>query len=328
MRARRPATVVLLALSTLAACGHSSAPTDHVTWTLRESGFGVSAIVGATYGAGRFVIVGEGGKLATSTDGVAWELGRSTFGSSSIRNVVFADGRFVAVGVDASGQRRTISTSPDGLAWRARVAQRPETMRGAAFGDGVWIVVGDRGVMQRSVDLVAWSEVGPERDAMWISVIYARGRFVASGREESLAYSVDGSAGTWTVVDLGRVLEPGCELSLDCNDVDDVVHTGERFVAVTHPSAEVFTSPDLVYWAPRATGLPRDSAGLWVANYTTGLTVVAGGRGKLATSRDGGITWTPEDPGFGDDGIIAIARGRELLLAGGLHGRLATRPAR
>lgn len=285
-------------------------------------------MVGAAYGHGRFVIVGESGKLATSIDGVNWELGLSTFGGSSIRNVVFAHGQFVAVGADASLRRRTISTSPDGLAWTARIAARPETMRGAAYGDGAWIVVGDHGVIQRSVDLVSWTEVGPARQAMWISVIYANNMFVVSGREESLAHSFDGSLGTWTMVKLGRVLEPGCVLSVDCNDVDDVAYTGSRFVAVTHPSAEVFMSSDLAHWATRITGLPRDSSGLWVASHFAGVTVVAGGRGKLASSRDGGVTWMPEDAGFGDDGIIGVAQGNGILVIGGLRGRLATRPVR
>jgi hypothetical protein len=160
---------------------------------------------------------------------------------------------------------------------------------------------------------------------MWISVTYANGMFVASGREESLTYSIDGSPGTWTIVNLGRVLEPGCELSSACNDVDDVVHTGSRFVAVTHPAVQVLTSTDLSQWTPCVTGLPQDSAGLWIAHHSRDMTVVGGGRGKLAISRDGGINWTPEDAGFGADGIIAITGGGGTLVVGGLRGRLATR---
>ncbi|HWA26748.1 MAG TPA: hypothetical protein VG734_13910, partial [Lacunisphaera sp.] len=65
------------------------------------------------FGAGRYVVVGDGGKVSTSADGFAWTAGTSG-STANLMAVVFAFNRFVAV-----GSAGTLLTSPDGLAWTA-----------------------------------------------------------------------------------------------------------------------------------------------------------------------------------------------------------------
>lgn len=311
-------------LLAVAAC---SSPTDvprTLEWALHHSGFGADAIVGATFGADRFVIVGERGRLSVSTNGRDWTAVQSTFGTSNIRNVHFAADRFVAVGADATHGARTISVSADGLSWQGIRTASTHTLRGIAYGGGVWVAVGDDGVIQRSTDLETWESVGPARSGKWISVIYAVDRFVAVGAEESIATSPEGRAGTWSIVPLREPVPPGCSLSLACNDIDDVVAVDGGFVAVTHPEGGVFTSPDLRNWTKRSAPPSTTGSGLWFAGEAYGLTVVGGGAGTLAVSGDGGQSWEATDPGVGGRGLIAFAAGQGRILLGGLGGALVT----
>ena len=137
---------------------------------------------------------------------------------------------------------------------------------------------------------------------------------VVTGGLENIAYSQTGIAGSWTVVDLGRPILPACSLGPTCNDVDDIVLAGRNFIAVTHPNAEVFTSQDLRIWTQRETGLAHDGTGLWVTSFAEGVSLVGGGRGKLAASYDNGIHWFVMDSGFADDGIITLGYGAGVFL--------------
>jgi len=56
---------------------------------------------GITYGNGKFVAVGGGGKMAFSSDGITWiTISDSTFNLSNINDIVYENGKFIAVGND------------------------------------------------------------------------------------------------------------------------------------------------------------------------------------------------------------------------------------
>jgi hypothetical protein len=76
-----------------------------------QSTFGRAYISGITYGNGRFVAVGEGGRMAWSNDGITWtaipggtgmnpviDPGQSRFGENRINGITYGNGRFIAVG--------------------------------------------------------------------------------------------------------------------------------------------------------------------------------------------------------------------------------------
>jgi hypothetical protein len=72
-----------------------------LSWTrVSASTFSTYDIRGVTYGGGKFVAVGDSGKIAYSSDGVNWTAGSGT-SSGTLYGVAYGGGKFVAVG--ASG---------------------------------------------------------------------------------------------------------------------------------------------------------------------------------------------------------------------------------
>ncbi|HZD03262.1 MAG TPA: hypothetical protein VE173_00040 [Longimicrobiales bacterium] len=321
---------LLLALSALlAGCRGPTAPDAVEAWEPADSRFDGTTILDAAYGNGTFVIVGLRGHVATSPDAREWTRRDGPF-DSHITGVTFSEGfgRFVAASHDDSGQGRTIAISERGRVWVRRPTPRPEPMREVTCARRVCVAVGDEGGVLRSADLLTWEDVSFTGGGFrWISVIHARGEFVATGGREQVARSVDGRS--WSVGSIGATadMDPGCTLGPDCNDIDDISFTGTRYVAVTQPTLRVWVSADLKRWEPRITGLPElplPFRGLWVTMSVGGVSFVGGGGGKLAASYDDGDRWQVLDPGFATDGIWALARGRGLYLVAGEGGRLAT----
>ena len=82
---------------------------DGINWNQRSSPFGSTHVRNVTYGGGKFVAVGDSGKIATSIDGITWALSESPI-ITNLYDVVYGASKFVAVG--SSGK---VITSPTGL---------------------------------------------------------------------------------------------------------------------------------------------------------------------------------------------------------------------
>jgi photosystem II stability/assembly factor-like uncharacterized protein len=103
----------------------------------------------------KLVIVGDGGKIAWTTNASRLEkstwylVGDSPFGSSSIRGVAYGGGFF------AVGDGGKMAWSEDGVTWTDSplvVGGSPTANRlnGIVYVGGIWVVVGDGGVILRS----------------------------------------------------------------------------------------------------------------------------------------------------------------------------------
>jgi len=74
---------------------------DGIKWKVIESTpFGTSVINGIAYGNGKFIAVGEDGKMASSTDGKTWTSvdASAVFGTSNIYDIAYGNNQFYAVG--------------------------------------------------------------------------------------------------------------------------------------------------------------------------------------------------------------------------------------
>lgn len=184
--------------------GKLATSTDGLNWTLRNSGFGASAILGSTYVAssGTYVIVGGSGKLATSSDGITWILRSSSFGVSFINQVRSLEGYAIAVGYDGK-----IATSPNGIVW---------TQRGSSFvtstiydvtysdKDSVYLAVGDSGKIAYSANSSSWTQIFPPSSfgsSSLRAVISATDSYLAAGSAGKLGTAVDYVS--WTIRDGG-----------------------------------------------------------------------------------------------------------------------------
>jgi len=100
---------------------HIVDPDSGAVWILADtSTFGTSTIRSIAFGAGKFVAVGDHGKMAYSTDGETWtaiDSTATTFGyTGRINSIIWESNSFVAAGWD--GTRGRIAQSADGITWR------------------------------------------------------------------------------------------------------------------------------------------------------------------------------------------------------------------
>ena len=122
--------------------------TNGDVWTTRQTG--TRALLGITYGNGRFVTVGSAGIILASEDAITWTNVDPGFGDI-LHSVTYGGGTFVAAG-DASVATgfATILTSPDGVVWAKRTPASVQNLRGAAYGHGTFVLVGDQASILQS----------------------------------------------------------------------------------------------------------------------------------------------------------------------------------
>ena len=107
--------------------------------TERPSTFTPNSVHSVVYGNGRFVVVGDRGKIAHSADGITWTaVNNTTFGSIDILAIAYGGGRFVA-----GGREGRMAHSTDGITWTAADASIFATgyasLTSITFGNGRFI---------------------------------------------------------------------------------------------------------------------------------------------------------------------------------------------
>src|SRR5215207_4134355 len=112
----------------------------------------------AAYGNGMFV---AGGYLnmhrVISPDGMNWT-NTDSIGPQILYGLTFANGRFVGVGRGIHSDTTYIITSIDGVNWTSPgVYPTTNTLRSVAFGNGLYVAVGDLGTIVTSPDANAWT---------------------------------------------------------------------------------------------------------------------------------------------------------------------------
>ncbi len=128
--------------------GKIYASPDGRRW-VREQVTGTDPLNAVVPGAGRFVAVGQRGRVVTRAGGVWTE--RSAGTTQALVAVTFGNGAFVAVG--AAG---TIIRSTDGVSWAVQSVGPTRDLTGVSFGSGVFVAAGgDRSALV-STDGTSW----------------------------------------------------------------------------------------------------------------------------------------------------------------------------
>ncbi|MFO1460497.1 MAG: hypothetical protein U1G08_13945 [Verrucomicrobiota bacterium] len=143
-------------------------------------------LTAVAFGDGRYVAVGEQGKISVSEDGTHWQSAESpTLGN--LRAVARGDGLWVAV-----GDFGEVLTSVEGLRWTRESLGVFFHIRGVTRGNGLWVAVGDDSVILTSPDGRVWTQCAsgsePLRAVEWAGGVFVVGEArKASGlRWESL----------------------------------------------------------------------------------------------------------------------------------------------
>lgn len=102
------------------AAANSAAQTPVMNWTyqsgLSNTAWGTGAAKAIAWGGGKFCVIGDAGRCATSPDGVTWTyrsgLSATTYGTGNGSGIVWDGSKFCAI--SSIGR---FATSPDGVTW-------------------------------------------------------------------------------------------------------------------------------------------------------------------------------------------------------------------
>lgn len=217
--------------------------------------------------------------MLESVDGMSWvEVpGISGWRAGLLRH---ANGRCFGL-----GSLERISSTSDGTTWRSHCEGTAYTndsnedrseIRGIAYYNGIYVAVGTRGLIARSVHLDGWTRIQAGEVRGFRRVSWLRGRLVALASPGALLTSSDGVV--WTSHRAGNY--PHEQLVA-------MVDNGSRALAV---GKTVLVSDDLVKW--EETGCPVGKEFTSVA--WNGQRFMAGARTGEIYHSDDGSDWTLE----------------------------------
>ncbi|HRE08054.1 MAG TPA: BACON domain-containing carbohydrate-binding protein, partial [Opitutaceae bacterium] len=129
----------------------------------------------SVWSGSRYVLVGDGGRVASSTDAIHWVMDTLP-GGGSLRAVCAGAGRFVVVGEGGFAW-----TSEGGTVWVRHSTGVTSTLRDVLWDGTRFVAVGDGGAIRTSVDGAVWSvwESGVSKD-LW-AIARAGERYVVVG---------------------------------------------------------------------------------------------------------------------------------------------------
>jgi hypothetical protein len=130
----------------------------------------------------------------TSVDAVTCEPLTTYTPTSAVKQIYAAATGFIAVGADSM-----LLTSGDGLIWTARSPADPGNFNGVAqYDGGRYVIVGDAGSIQTSLDAITWTSVVSGTSQHLNSVAVSSIGWVAVGDNGTIVFSSNGT--TWVLV--------------------------------------------------------------------------------------------------------------------------------
>lgn len=238
-------------------------------------------------GSDLYVASGSNGAILTSPDGQTWT-GRFTGLATNFNCVAYLNGNWIAMGGTGSGTN--LLTSSDGITWTARTAGTA-IFNYAAYGAGVYVVVGTGGAVYSSPDLVTWTSRSAGA-AAFNDVIFANGVFVAVGASNSVYSSADGI--TWTQ-------------RTATGTFTRIIYANSLFVAIGN-SGVIVTSPDGTTWTSRTSNVSQTLVDVvWNGSLFCAVAgTTSANTGAITTSPDG-VTWTARTPTDNTLGFCSVS---------------------
>jgi hypothetical protein len=185
-------------------------------WQTRASGVGLN-LHDVTFGANRFVAVGQNGVILASSNGAAWSISASNV-VPSLRGVAYGSNVFVAVGATGS-----VVTSTDAVDWTAQSSGTSNDLHAVRWLNGRFLAVGANGTILSSSNGVGWVPHDSGTSHSLESVAFGAGTFIAVGagnsNPSSIPWSPDGVTWSNQAVSFSRLY--------------DVAFGGGRFVALS-----------------------------------------------------------------------------------------------
>ena len=165
-------------------------------------------------------------------------------------------------------------TSPDGVSWTEQpsmpVPNATRSVRDAVLGDSGYFAAGGGGAVYSSPDAITWSDrLGIDYSATLASVAWSGQRFVAAATDQSGLFLTSTNGRTWDL-----------DTPLSAMGTFDVHWDGAQFLAVGRDGQGGF-SADGLSWTDFDTGTGED---LYAVTQGGGLYVAVGNNGVIVTS--------------------------------------------
>jgi hypothetical protein len=208
----------------------------------------------------------------------------STISSNDLNAICYANGLYVVGGnAPGVGKQATIMTSLYGIDWTQRASPVNGNIKGIAYGNGLWIAVGDGGLVTRSFDGINWiNGAYPSAFPDFKAICYGNGKFVAVTAGGGIYTTTDGE--TWQK-----------QTSPVDNDLYAICYASGYFMA-TGAKGAIVKSPDGVNWTQHNTYM----LDFYAICYGNGLWVIIGAAGNIMYSPDG-VNWTGGNPTVTND---------------------------
>ncbi|MCX7847827.1 MAG: hypothetical protein N2595_07350, partial [bacterium] len=205
------------------------------------------------------------------------------------------------------GEYGTIIRSSNGMVWASQSSGTGNHLLDVGFGDGVFMVVGENGTVLTSADGVSWATRNSGSSAHLRGVAYGNGRFVVVGDGGVIQSTTNNGLG-W------MVHSSGTSSGLYGVAWDSVRRV---FVAVG-AGGMVLRSTTGTNWVIQTSGVSVNLLGV-AAQF--GDFVAVGGNNTIITSRDG-ITWVLRSSGT-TAGLVGVFGGyNRVVYAAGSNGTL------
>lgn len=207
-----------------------------------------------------------------SADGIVWAEQALTWvggavSSATINGAVHAGGKWIVVGNSGqSGDFDFIGSSVDGINWTRRQCALEMQLWAVAFGNGLYVAVGDNGGIVTSPDGETWTVRNSRVSQTLRAIIHDGTRFIAAGAGGRIVTSIDG------VVWNPGIIDPAMTV------VSAIAHGGGVYVAIGTSLAiegrsRIKVSSDLTTWTDRIL-----DANPGQANYEGRTLIYAAGR--------------------------------------------------
>ena len=290
----------------------------------------IESLNSVAYYDGLIVAVGNSGTIITSTDGINWVV-QDTPTSYNLKTVSWATTDSPSIGDGqwtAAGDFSIVLISMDATSW---IFGFTDTFRAAAHNTGIWVFVGDGGVIYKSSGsqgttlIKSISNTTNNLYDIFYSTVDVQ--FVAVGANGTILTSQSGTS--WTTQTSGTSLDLNKVLHDEANSL--YIAVGENGIILTSPDAITWTIqtsnvadnlygiviwPDVsthsyiavgdngaitrctnllgTVWAKVTTGYTYDLRSIAVANFGGGSykTIAVGLNGSIITSTNAGQTWS------------------------------------
>lgn len=159
--------------------------TDCKNWTIKN---GVAGVKRIAYGNGKFVAVGESGKIYywDTANAMSWTSALSAASTIIFNDVTYGNGKFIAVGVNNG--TGIVYYSANGTSWTAASGTFANELYGVTYGNGKFVAVGHGGITYYSYDGITWTAGVKLGNGNLTGVVCGNDKFVAIGASEPYVY--------------------------------------------------------------------------------------------------------------------------------------------